>query len=459
MGVCASKFYASDGSIQTLHRRVRPTDEQIEDQKVYWNDLADFLKGDLREKSGVAISHWLQGSYKFGTQVRPPKKGAEFDIDLGVYFGWEGKCDDGEFSATELKSMVQDSLSAYANDPATDGLRVTDPKEFCSRIIFDGDFHIDVPAYHESDDERALASASDGFVESDPRKIYDWWVGVFESETQRDQARRIVRYLKMWAGLKFNSDEVTPPSSIFLTVLVGFVFPDVAAENPVGDDERLAATVKAISSYFDSSDDNSVCNPANEKEDLNRLGDDFANFEAKLEELNGIAERALAAKEAAEAAEIWSEAFDHFFPAPAEEETEAALAKSTAVLAPVEPEVAIRVTLPSGKVTNLRNSALNVPAGSKLRFELVNYHALPANSLVRWVVRNEGAHAESVNDMGHSAGRGRSTEEETAEYAGRHYMDVTITRNGHLIGRKRVPVSVINANFTKRLKRLFYRGK
>lgn len=32
------------------------------------------------------MSTWLQGFYKSGTQIRPWESGAEFDIDLGLYF-------------------------------------------------------------------------------------------------------------------------------------------------------------------------------------------------------------------------------------------------------------------------------------------------------------------------------------------------------------------------------------
>jgi hypothetical protein len=66
MGNCAALFYSTDGDVETLHRRVRPSDEQLESQQEYWSDLAEYLKTDLAQRLTVAVSHWLQGSYKFG---------------------------------------------------------------------------------------------------------------------------------------------------------------------------------------------------------------------------------------------------------------------------------------------------------------------------------------------------------------------------------------------------------
>ena len=81
MGISSSLFYSIDSSNkQTLHRRIRPTEEQFEEQQARWNLLADYLITDLKKMSGYTIKTWLQGSYKFGTQIRPSHKTGEFDI-------------------------------------------------------------------------------------------------------------------------------------------------------------------------------------------------------------------------------------------------------------------------------------------------------------------------------------------------------------------------------------------
>jgi Cyclic GMP-AMP synthase DncV-like, nucleotidyltransferase domain len=102
MGIAASLFYSTSDAENCLDWRVRPSDEQYDSQKERWNDLADHLRADLAERSGYSIGSWLQGSYKFGTQVRPAASSQEFDIDLGIYFQWSGTPDDGRHSALDL---------------------------------------------------------------------------------------------------------------------------------------------------------------------------------------------------------------------------------------------------------------------------------------------------------------------------------------------------------------------
>ena len=245
MGICASLFCSGNADKETLHKRISPSDEQVESQREYWNDLADYLKADLKVRSGYAVSSWIQGSYKFATQIRPARKGMDYDIDLGVYFAWASKPEDGRFSAADLKAMVQDSLQVYADDGETDATGVSDPKEFCSRIRFSDDFHVDVPAYHEWDDVRRLASASDGFVDRDPYTIWEWWIQTFD-EGERARARRMVRYLKMWAALKFDTKTENVPSSILLTVLLAYSYPSVDLAKVNGDDELFAAVTAAL---------------------------------------------------------------------------------------------------------------------------------------------------------------------------------------------------------------------
>lgn len=450
MGNCAELFYSTNADLQTLHRRVRPSDEQLESQQTYWSDLADYLKDELTAQTSVMVSHWLQGSYKFGTQIRPAAKGQHFDIDLGIYFE-PGRSDEFNYSAKGLKAIVHKNMSAYANDPETDALRVDPPKEFCSRAVFSEDFHIDVPAYRELKPE--LASETKGFIESDPRALYDWWINAFNSDAQRDRARRIVRYLKMWAALKYK--DANGPSSILLTVAVGRAFEDLDETRISGDDELFVSVIESAAVFLRECDGD-VPNPVNAAENLNRMDGAYNGFVDDLEALGEIGRGALATKTQREAAETWADAFKHFFPLPDEltvlaEASQVEIAKGEIIV----PEVRVEVTMPGGRSYINKNGALNVPKDSKLHFELENYAGLPSNSQVIWTVRNQGKHAETVNDLGHFSGYGKRVGPETAEYKGRHYMDVSIHRAGRTIGMRRVPVTVINTDLTARTRRLF----
>ncbi|WP_323809936.1 cyclic GMP-AMP synthase DncV-like nucleotidyltransferase [Sphingobium baderi] len=459
MGHCGSLFHSTNIDKQTLHRRITPSDDQVADQQEYWNDLADYLKSDLKQRSSCPITTWIQGSYKFATQIRPGRKGLEYDIDLGVYFAWEGKAEDGEHSALVLKEMVQESLRAYAQDSKTDATGITDPKEFCSRIRFSEHFHIDVPAYHEWDDTRKLASASDGFVDRDPYTIWEWWLSTF-GEDERPRARRMVRYLKMWASLKFNASSEEVPSSIMLTVLIAYAYASLDLSAFKGDDELFAALVSQIDDDLCGSNSDEVMNPVDENENLNRMGNGFGIFKSRLKDLTAICERAVKAEDRPTSADIWSEAFEHFFPLPDVDELQKVdEATGSALVVAFVPEVEIAVTLPTGKGYTLKNAAANIPKGSILNFRVFNFSSAPAGALIRWVVRNEGAAAEAENDLGHFNGLGHQSHKETAEYKGRHFMDVTVSVANRTVGLRRVPVSVISNSVVRgATKRLFRRA-
>ncbi|WP_157020532.1 cyclic GMP-AMP synthase DncV-like nucleotidyltransferase [Paracoccus sp. 228] len=450
MGIAAKLFYNPEDRANTLSYRVRPSDEQIRQQQERWNDLADVLKEGLRVSYGKPVSSWLQGSYKFGTQIRPARMGEEFDIDLGVYIEWEGSAESGDVEPLELKDKVQSILADYANEPANDATGTSDPKSRCNRICFIGDFHIDVPSYHldRTRDSRDLATENNEWENSDPKAIYLWWKDQFEGE-DRHRARRLARYLKMWAALTFESS--SRPSSILLTVLVAHALKSIDTQEISGDDEFFRTVVDEIERRLRSS--LIVRNPANIRENLNRLSyDDCTVFIGKLAELLSIADRALGAADEFQSADIWTEAFRHFFPFPKEDKDAVAKAADSGryVIAVARYDPDVRVVAISGKRRwDGFNGLGPIPKGCDIRFEVVNSQSLPEGSTVYWTVRNEGAEAEATNDMGHVAGTGLTNSENSA-YRGSHFVDVVVKLNGRIIGRRRVIVRISGLGIPKR---------
>lgn len=442
MGIAASLFHSTTDK-NTLDWRIRPSDEQYDQQMERWNDLAEFLLEKLKERSGYSISSWLQGSYKFGTQVRPHSAFEEFDIDLGVYFRWEDNPGDGVYGPLELKGFVRDSLIEYAADEENEANDVSDPKTRCERLHFKPDFHIDVPCYHlrPSKDVRHLATEQDEWETSDPKAIYKWWVDTF-GDAEPDRLRRMVRYLKMWAALRFEVGK--RPSSILLTVLAGNAWSVIDRAALRGDDEYFDAVVREVRQALSGS--LTVENPVDEDEDLNRLDEDASQeLLDKLEDLEGTAARALAAPTKSASAEIWGEAFEHFFPMPDEEEEEALAKAEGRDLIPIlfDPQVFVEAR-PRNKpehVYRSMNKIGPIPKNCDLTFTLTNAEALPVGAEVRWTVRNQGQEAEDNNDLGHQSDHALQVEERSA-YRGTQYMDVAVRLRGSIIGRRRIPVKI-----------------
>lgn len=450
MSVAARLFHSK--SEQTLYARITPSSEQFEKQQARWNDLADFLKSRLKDDTGYPMSTWLQGSYKFGTQIRPWEMGAEFDIDLGLYFEWAGDDDDGDYDPEGFKQFVQNALLDYADDSDNDASSVADPKERCCRIAFKPDFHIDVPCYHldRGADRRSLATETKGWEASDPKAIYTWFKALYDDAGDRAQLRRLVCYLKMWAALKVEV-ESDRPSSIMLTVLVAETFGEIDRSTWVDDDDVLEKVITKIADRLDG--DTGAPNPVDRGENLNRLSSQAnQDLRTRLREFEDTARRANAATSETTAAEIWTEAFEHFFPMPedvddesaTDDRADASTARSTALVAySFDPHIRIRAVSKDNDnyVREGIDSLPTIVKNCRIRFELINADQLPVGATVRWTVRNRGHEAWSKNDIGHLGGDGYIAEEHSA-YNGSHAMDLAVYQWGRIIGRRRVEINV-----------------
>ncbi len=440
MGAAAALFHSSNSDNQTLHHRIKPSAEQLEEQQDRWNELAEFLEPELRKRTGYSTRTWLQGSYKFRTQIRPVRMTEEFDIDLGFYFVWDGNPSDGLYGPKALKDFIQESLEEFAKN--TEGVKgVATPKPRCARIRYSNSFHIDIPTYHLSGtDERSLATEHDHWEDSDPKAIYTWFKDAF-TDADRSKVRRLIRYAKAWAALKFKLAE--RPSSILLTVLIADAALELGLDNLGSEDEAFANIVSSVLTRVRYN--HRVPNPvAPTSEDLGaRLSpEQWSDFIAKLGDLDEVAVRALTAESERAAADIWEQAFEHLFPMPAVEVDET---KSTTSLPALRfmPEISVTATPRNNRHKTIAdmNRIGPIPRNCTIVFEVVNSSQLPPGSEVHWVVRNEGRAAELENDLGHVSGKGLRMDEHSA-YHGRHFMDCTVKRYGITIAFRRVPVEI-----------------
>lgn len=435
---------------QTLVGRITPTEEQRAFLQKQWNDMADHVKREVTAKHGYPVSSWLQGSYKFGTLIRPVHLGEEYDVDLGIYFEWEDE--DVEPTPGQLRVWVQDELLVYK--ALCDELKTIEepPLERCSRASFISQFHIDTPTYHLAPrkDVRRLACLSNGWEHSDPKAIYKWFRDAV-SGSDRDQLRRLVRYMKAWAALSFDDAPDSRPSSIMLTILVTQTYQNMFLDRLVGiaDDDALIAVIKALHDRLFG--DRRVPNPVDMREDLNRMSEEaWEGFLPRLEALRDVAERANEAEDEAGAALIWAEAFSFLMPLP-EVVAEVEMVERSSGRAVMQlPEIDIMVyardkSAPGGRrfIERLRNEVPSVTKNCDLVFRIANPHVVPEYATVEWTVRNEGEEADKISDLGHrTVGMRLLENDEHTAYAGRHFMDCVVRLNGTVYAVRRVPVSI-----------------
>lgn len=442
MGKASTLF---NGAVeQTLLGRVTPTTEQREFLQQQWNDLAEHLKKALA-KHGYVLSTWLQGSYKYATLIKPVHAGEEYDVDVGVYFGW-GNEQDAEPTPKQLRNWVQAELLEY--EKTCEDLRKVSvpPKERCSRASYVRQFHIDTPVYHLNTDSevRRLACLSDKWEHSDPKKLYKWFKDAV-SGNDRDQLRRLVRYLKAWAAVSFDDAPDSRPSSIFLTVVATEEYQALWAERFLGleDDDALVAII--LNMHKRLFEDRKVWNPVEKKEDLNRMSPEaWDGFLPRLAALQDIALRADAATDEASSALVWSEAFSFLMPLPDADEVEMVDEHSgRAVMQLPEVEIKVFTGNPARHIATYRNEVPGVAKNCSLTFSIVNPHVVPDFATVEWTVRNEGQEADQRSDLGHRRIGVRMLEsEEHTAYVGRHFMDCIIRMNGQVYAVRRIPVTI-----------------
>lgn len=429
---------------QTLIGRVTPTAEQREFLQEQWNSLAEHLKKVLN-KYGYNISTWLQGSYKYGTLIKPVHLAEEYDVDVGVYFEWDDE-QAPEPTPRQLREWVQRELVEYEKS-CVDLKQVEVPaKERCSRASYVRQFHIDTPVYHLNTDSdvRRLACLSDKWEHSDPKKLYKWFKDAVNGD-DRDQLRRLVRYLKAWAAVSFDDVPDSRPSSIFLTVVATEAYQEVWMQRLGGlaDDDALVTVVKKLHARLFR--DRKVRNPVDEYEDLSRMSSEaWDGFLPRLAALKDITERAEDAEDEASAALIWSEAFSFLMPLPETDQVEIVDENSGRAIMQL-PEIEIKVFAgnPARLVATHRNEVPEVPKNCSLVFSITNPHVVPEFATVEWTVRNEGQEADQKSDLGHRRVGMRllSAEEHTA-YQGRHFMDCIVRLNGQIYAVRRVPVAI-----------------
>jgi hypothetical protein len=443
MGKASTLF---NGAVdQTLIGRVTPTTVQREFLQVQWNALADHLKTTLSARHGYTISTWLQGSYKYATLIKPVRFGEAYDVDVGVYFEWDDE-EDIEPTPKQLRDWVQSEILAYEKVCVELEKVEEPPKERCSRASYVRQFHIDTPVYHLNthSDVRRLACLSNKWEHSDPKAIYKWFRDAVSGD-ERDQLRRLIRYLKAWAAVSFDNATDSRPSSIFLTVLATQVYQELRAWSlfDVADD---AALIEVVKKFHDRLyDDRKVPNPIDEDEDLNRMSrDGWDGFLPRLTALRDTAERADEAVDEASAALIWSEAFSFLMPLPETDQVEVVEEGSGRAVMQL-PEIDVQVSLDDAKApyVTYRNAVPGVAKNCRLRFSIVNPHVVPEFATVEWTVRNEGGEADARSDLGHRqlGMRLLSVTEHTA-YEGRHFMDCIIRVNGQVYAVRRVPVNI-----------------
>lgn len=185
----------------------------------------DLLLNDLRDGLKRQFSHNVpkfdplnQGSYAMHTGVKP-LEGEDYDIDIGILFHFSKD----SYEPTEVKKWVFDALNT--------GNRTVEYKRPCIRVQYHkgGEiaYHVDLAIYSKADYNHGTTYLAKGYLkgkpeyqiweQANPDKLKSAFLGKFTDRNDRQQFRRIIRYLKRWKDLNFSANGNNRPTGIALT--------------------------------------------------------------------------------------------------------------------------------------------------------------------------------------------------------------------------------------------------
>ncbi|MCB0521904.1 MAG: nucleotidyltransferase [Gelidibacter sp.] len=230
---------------------------------------------------------YIQGSYKMKTMVRD--RNGEYDVDLGIYF-------------LERPSILPYTLQSYVWN-AVNGHTDTPPehRNKCVRVIYKGDFDIDLPVYYMTRyDRHPCLATKNGWEQSDPKELCDWFKNQRRYKGNGGQLLRVIKYFKIWTNARAGK----MPSGIAFTIWVTNNF-----QSNQRDDIAFYETAKAIRNSIRWNV--SSINPATPYDDFTSKLDyvQKSNFKTALDNLIREADKALYQPDLRTALNIWGRQF------------------------------------------------------------------------------------------------------------------------------------------------------
>ncbi len=170
-----------------------------------------------------SFKYFNQGSYALATGVKP-LDGDDYDVDIGIVFDISRNL----YKPTKIKEWVANALQRLN--------RTVEFRRPCVRVQYvkDGQttFHVDLAIYAKMEFENTyyIAKGLPNSLEqnklweiSEPYALKEKLQNKFQDSKDRDQFKRVIRYLKRWKDYKFYSNN-GKPTGIAITALAHNLF-------------------------------------------------------------------------------------------------------------------------------------------------------------------------------------------------------------------------------------------
>lgn len=206
MVLCTTQF-------NQFHEAIKLKEEN-ETLKEKRDIIINKIKEKLPDEASYDFTIFNQGSYAMNTGIKP--LGSDYDIDVGLYF---------DMSKEDVKPMVAKQWIYDALEGHTSDIKIKVP---CVTVSYKDGYHVDITVYAttNNDGKVYLAKGKPGSLEenkfwdeSNPKDLITEIRNHLSDKDDRRQFRRVVRYLKRWKDIKFNSGS-GKPTGIALTSCV-----------------------------------------------------------------------------------------------------------------------------------------------------------------------------------------------------------------------------------------------
>lgn len=267
------------------------------------------LRAGLKKQfltNSPTFKDFVQGSYDLATGVEP-LQGEDYDIDIGLDFNLTID----QMKPVELKEIVYNILNSVAK-------RTVVIKRSCVRVQYHNAgevvYHIDLAIYaHGKDyfnkinDTLYIAKGYSGsspdkksWEVSEPYQLKELIKSKISDNSDREQLRRVIRYLKRWKDYNFSSTGIERPTGIALTACCYYLFSvqksyiSLTKTYRYNDLEALKNVVNDIINAFNGYTRIKVELPVIPKNDLfEKMSDNqMLNFKTKLQSFKTVLESA-----------------------------------------------------------------------------------------------------------------------------------------------------------------------
>lgn len=292
-----------DDLFKGFYERIILTESKRKDLQSAREALRGRIRTYFKEELDATVPFFNgQGSFYLRTIVNP-LLGKKYDIDDGIYLQ-NLPLQKLEWPATQTAhDWIYDAVKGHTEEKPID-------KGPCIRVVYTGDYHVDLAIYGISDNKAYLAEKNEKkWIESDPKAFSDWFKNKITNNGE--QLQRIICCLKAWSDNQ--SDKMLKGIAFTISASNNF-------EKSLSDDECLVKTAAKMSIALKR--ERQITKPVVPYENLlaKWTSEDLNNFITRLDlfALNGS--RALVEKDKNKAAKIWIEEFGDRFPAYQDDE-------------------------------------------------------------------------------------------------------------------------------------------